>query len=307
MQQCLAQWPPPLRRAVRRYLASRPGWIPGRTRPPRSAGRPAWLELPIWLYARFAPGRPFSTASKWLRDVQWAQYCLFLFVRIHDDFVDEQGERLPELVVAADRLLFEAETCLARRFSGDAFWGCYRRLLATSLEAIATVAALQRRRRSSTKALLEQYARVSSVFKVGAAAVCVACRRSSALPFVERLADELAVANQIVDDLMDIEEDLARGRVNYAATVLAGDRRGRLPSGRHLVAVIARRAFATDGLAVIVAEARRHVAEARRAAAALDLPEAVSCIARFDAELARLDEQLHLARVSTLFGSRAAR
>lgn len=305
LQRCLARWPAPLRRALRRYLASRPGGFRGRRRHSRAAGWPGWLALPVWLHAYCAPGRT-AAARAWLGDVQWAQYCLFLFIRIHDDFVDRQGVRAPELVFAADRLLFEAETCLAGRLREGAFWRLYRRLVTSSLEAIASADALQQRRRFSTKALLEEYARVSSVLKVGAAAVCVACGQQARLPLVERLADELAVANQIIDDLMDVDEDLARGRVNYAAAVLAG--RGRRPGNpRHLRTLIERRALRTDGLFLIVREARRHIARADRAAAALNLAEARRHIANLDADLVRLERLVHRAQVAALFGSGRAR
>jgi hypothetical protein len=308
LEQCLARWPPPLGRALGRYLASRPGWPRGH-RPSAAAGlqdRYYWLQLPVWLAAQ-ATRRRRAAARAWLPDVLWAQYRLFLFVRIHDDLVDEQGAREPLLVFVADRLLLDAETDLARHLARGAWWFRCRRLIADSLDAIAQVDGLERRGGGAERAWLDLYARVSAVLKVGAAAACALSGQQARWPLVARFADQIAVANQILDDLVDIDEDLARGRVNFAAAVVAGPPALGRASRGPLRAQLARRGVPIDRVARLVSEARGRLARARRAAAALRLDEAVKYVDELDAGVHRLDARLHRVRVAQLFGGRSPR
>ena len=179
-----------------------------------------WLLLPAWLVAHLRR-RPSGTDAAFLTDILFGQYALFLFIRIHDDLLDRHV-RSPWLLYVADRYLIEAETAFAAHLTDRRFWRIFRSGVAETLDGIATSHALQRRRRPDVDALLQSYASVASIFKIGSAAVLV---RYGGMPLYRRVAafkDELAIASQVFDDLEDIDEDAADGRRNFAAVALRG-------------------------------------------------------------------------------------
>jgi hypothetical protein len=261
---------------VSRYFS--PG--PSRRGEPQRDADPIWLSLPGWLTARAArrPGESF------LSDVRWGQYCLFLFVRIHDDVFDGHHAD-PALIYVADLLLVESERAFARHFTSGPFWPFYRRSLATTLAAILERDGFERRPRGLGADDRWVHARVSSLFKVGAAAVCFKTRRLHDLRSTGRYLDHLAIAGQMLDDMKDLQADLDRGRVNTVAGALARQQRG---------------------LDDVVADMRRHLRSAIAAIAPLRMPAAE----RYAAELLRgveiLAVGLHRMNVRRVFGSRGA-
>ena len=231
----------------------------------------------------------------------WGQYCLFLFVRIHDDVFDGHATQA-SLVFAADALLVESERAFARHFDAGSFWSLFRGYLDTSLRAIVEVDARQRGPNGMRRADLALYARVSAIFKTGAAAVCVRCRRLADLPSVERFIDGVAVATQILDDLVDTTDDLRRGRLNVAAAALFRHRAGSGAGRAQLVRQVARRARVEAALDRLFAEAATHLQRARAAADALGLVEASHYAESFERSLVKLDDRLHRSRVKDLLG-----
>jgi hypothetical protein len=276
LQRRVRRWPPLARAAVSRYLS------PGRGR--RSAERqdadPIWLLLPAWLAAR----APRSPGGSFLSDVRWGQYCLFLFVRIHDDVFDGHHAD-PALIYVADLLLVESEEAFARHFSTGPFWPFYRRSLATTLAAILERDGFERRPRGLGADDRGVHARVSSLFKVGAAAVCFKTRRPGDLQSTARYLDHLAIAGQMLDDLRDLQADLDRGRVNSVAGALARGRRG---------------------LDDVVADMRRHLRSAIAAIAPLRMPAAERHAAQLLRGVEILGAGLHRIDVRRAFGVRGA-
>src|SRR5207244_2505089 len=100
----IKSWPPTIGRDLSMYSEARRRPASGR----RSARRDRyWTSLPVWLlkHPRFAAPRRGGHA--FLEDILWGQYCLFLFVRIHDDLFDRQAQS-PALLFMADGLLVES-------------------------------------------------------------------------------------------------------------------------------------------------------------------------------------------------------
>jgi hypothetical protein len=259
--------------------------------------RYAWLLLPEWLSTRLALASS-SAERRFLADVQWAQYALFLFVRIHDDLVDRQA-RSSWLIYAADRYLVESETAFARHVS-TAFWPLFRTLVRQTLDGIAEADALQRGVRTPRAALLDAYTRVSSIFKAASAAVLMRHGRLRLLPRAARFQDHLAVASQILDDLVDLDDDLADGRRNYVASALAGSARPGPRGRRGLAATMARRILADDALAPILDEVDRRLQAAARAIAPLHLARANRHVAGLRGRVEALRQAAHTRRVREL-------
>lgn len=291
LRRAVGRWPTPAARALEPYLTPATRDWP---RHGSSVERPYWVRLPHWLHAQTpARGRP-QIARRALGDILWGQRALFLFVRIHDDLFDGQASA-PGLVYAADLLLLES----ARAFAGhvdDRFWPVFHGSVSTTLTAILEVDTLQRRAEGMPSGSARLYARVSAIFKVGSAAVLQLQGRSRHLAAVSRFADEVAVADQIVDDLVDLEEDLRRGRLNYVASRLLRHRTdGQRATGdpRARIAV----AIEGGGLVSAVEDVRRRLARARRAVAPLRLHDAERYLAALDVHVAALGDHLHRVRV----------
>lgn len=222
LDKCIYSWPDSMARDLRRYLRDLRRRVFARKRTATSEARsPYWIPLPQWLarkYRRDAGSR--NITQRFISDVMWGQYCLFLFLRIQDDVFDGQAD-FPSLIYASDQFLFEAESLFLKYFSGTSpFWDIYHDCLRRSTRGIIQADRLQRTVHTKCENLLGKYAEVSSIFKVGSAAVCVRADRMKDFVHITRFADELAKAGQILDDFEDVVEDLERKRFNYAAIVL---------------------------------------------------------------------------------------
>jgi hypothetical protein len=287
----LRKWPPAVAEEVVAYLGR-----PATDAVDRHHGEERfWSLLPRWL----ASDRRFVATPRrhtWLNDILWAQYCLFLFVRIHDDLFDRQTDS-PALVFVADQLLLVCETTLARHQPAVAFWPLFRASVSTTLAAILEVDALQRQPRAMKASSLVLHARVSDIFKIGAAAICVDARRMRDFRHISRCADELAIAEQILDDLFDIEEDVVRGRYTFVANTLLGD--GTVTDEWR--ASVAQQILFGDGVGAILDRAATHVDRARTAIDRLRLVPASRYLENFRRRLDELRPVIHRARVEHVF------
>jgi len=250
---------------------------------------------------------------EFLSDVLWGQVCLYYAVRIQDDLFDQEGirgERIPEsLIFASDQLLIEAHRLFAEHFAGRSrFWEIYRNAVRTSTLAIVEVDRLQRQPDGDPKQLLQRYARVSAVFKVGSAAACVRTNRLRDFAAVEEFADDIAIGAQILDDLQDLSEDISRNRYNVAAVLLLNERmsneggeNGRGDTYRELVRELL---FGERGGDVLNL-ACEHFRKAGEALAPLGLASGVTYVKRYIEAVAAMEEALHQQRVRRLFGKSA--
>jgi hypothetical protein len=293
LERCWQGWPAPLAAEARNYSAR------GRWRSSSAARRLdadlayVWLLLPQWLAASTGVV-PRKEAGRFLRDVLWGQYALFLFVRIHDDLVDHQA-RSPWLAYVGDRYLVESVAAYSRHADRE-FWPLFWALVTETLDGIAEADRLQRCARPDRRALLAAYARVAAIFKVGSIAVLQRADRMQLYPAVSTFKDHTAMAGQIVDDLQDLDEDLEAGRRNYvAARLLRAPRLRKEP--RDPRAMIAGRLFAGDHVDACLKEADRQFAAAGRA---LTLAPAQHHIDRQRQYLDRMRASLHARRVSFL-------
>lgn len=180
-----------------------------------------WLRISRWLADSFALSDSAAGRSL-LGDLQWIQFCVYGLFRVQDDLVDgEAGD--PRLAVEANQLLVEASRCAARHFAGDSdFWRVFRETIDATSRAIVSLDRLQRRPERPPHGELAAYEELAACLKIAAAGVSIAAGRDG--DWRRRISpalDRLAVAAQIVDDLWDLREDLADGRINYVAWVLS--------------------------------------------------------------------------------------
>jgi hypothetical protein len=298
-------WPRSLQRDFNRYLreqmAERGGGQKALGRLPHY-----WLLLPSWLFHRYnsAKRRP-EVRTDFLSDVLWGQYCIYLLVRMQDDLLDGQAHSL-SLQFAADQFFIESEQTFSQHFRKESsFWRIFREYFRLTTRAVMEVDRLERQPGKMTRSRLSAHAKVCSIFKLGAAAVCMKCRRKKHLPAICRFSDELAISGQILDDLEDLEDDLLRGRFSYVANVvLEVDRkRSRLRGDpmRRIVEGI----FINDGMANVLKEVKRHLSRAREAIEPVGISPAERYVDDIAASLSDFEDRLHKTRVRLLLTERA--
>ena len=271
---------PDTRRNRERFLARQPAGIRkcfdsyfrklSRLRRRNRKPRAAWLRLPYWkilptvLFDSFHGETPRPHLPRgFLPDIQWGQYCLYLFIRFQDDLFDGQANE-PALIYASDQCLLEADRIFAKFFPLNSwFWNEYRRNLICTTQSIVEVDDMLRKSTCRSEDLLEGYARESAILKVGSAALCAVARRHRAYKLVSLFCDEMAKAGQIVDDLRDLDEDLRKKRYNYVANVLR--RSGEHAPARVRVNVVFNNLRLTAVMEQISAEVGNHISKASAA------------------------------------------
>lgn len=293
-----ASWPEPALQGLGQYIGAGVRQRP-RRRPPEDR---YWTLCPRAICEAWAPTRR-GARSRFLNDVLWGQYCAFLCVRIHDDLLDGQlGQR--NLIFVADDLLLESQRAFAAHVNTVRFRALFERHLRTTLRAIVAVDAWQARPGGMTRARLRLHSRVSSIFNLAAAAACLACRRPAMIRRFESVYASLAVAGQLIDDLADVEEDLARRRYSFVANVLDGRRSP--GASRHRRQQPARAVLRDNAIDKVLALARAYVVRAAAAAAAARIPEIDAYLGLYLAEIDRRRGAVHRMRVAQVFGRSSA-
>lgn len=182
--------------------------------PPEIEPLPDWLTLPVDLHEAWAHKRTLKRVAE-LGDVLWAQYALFLYIRLQDDLLDRQQDDL-RLLFVADRFLLESLACIEQ----PELWSFYRARLRETVDGILEVRRLEARPGLFTIDHLGLHAQVSGILKVAAASVAVLCGHPGEIGWISALMDRLAVFSQICDDVSDLVQDLEAGRFTWVANVL---------------------------------------------------------------------------------------
>ncbi len=299
LAQVAAIWPAAMQNDLRRYMRL---WKDR----PETAGEAAadsyWLLLPQWLAEKINGGRKRRAASDaFVNDILFGQYCLFLAVRIQDDLYDRHARR-QSLIFITDQLLLEAGRIFIRHHRrSPGFWPLYHGCLEATTQGIVVADGLQKSMMADPRILLREYARVSSEFKIGSASICIRWNRTADWPAIAAACDRLAMATQIIDDLQDIMEDLHRGRINYAAQVLAGGSYSSDASLERLPGIIAENMAYSDGLSTLMSEIDKNLRWARRLLRPLGIPAAETYIGEMRDSIMTMRKALHIKRVQFVF------
>jgi len=266
---CVRHWPRGLTLALRRAERAR--------RPmPLRAGRPSAERLPFWLVVPWrldeAYRSPRSARASFLADALWGQYCLFQCIRLQDDVFDGHTTDLA-LVYASDQFLIEAERAFRKHFRRSSrFWGVFWQAFESTTQAIVHVDEMQKSVGCDPATLARQYAKVGSVLKIGTTAVCLGHRRPGDLAALGRLADDVAMGDQILDDLEDVADDLGHGRFNYVAQRICGRGGTARSDPEDARRAIARALAVGDGAGQVLGDARRYFDRAAATAEGLRIP-----------------------------------
>jgi hypothetical protein len=224
-------------------------------------GRPYWALLPEWLDGYLRRGADTPDRG-FLDDILWAQYCLFMFIRLQDRVFDRHSGGRP-LVYIADQYLLESERQFAVHFSAaGAFWEMYRSCLRETTLGILRAETLRRREGAGSAGILSASRNVNAIFRVGAWAVCSAGGGLPQFNAVEEACGHFAEASRILDDFTDLAEDLKAGRANYVALKIMESLRMPWPSRIGSADAIAEKLLTSPSAGEILAEAKEEFTKA---------------------------------------------
>lgn len=287
-----------MRSDLRHYL----GRFRGKTRlHGRRDDQPYWLLLPLWLAEAFRGKQGLRTAGGgFVRDIIWAQYCLFVVIRIQDDIFDRHMA-CSSLIYAADGFRIEAERVFSKYFRRTSqFWNIYASCMRETVFAVVEADRLQQSAGKEDRRLLRENGRTSAILTVASAAVCLKANRMKDFSRVVVFAREMMMAGSLIDDLLDMAEDIGRGRFNHAASFFL---HGAVRSpDKRVLQKIARALLFTDGLTRFFREINRHVAVAEKALEPIMSPAAKGYLSSYRRSLERFEDGIHRTRVGRIFG-----
>jgi hypothetical protein len=233
--------------------------------------------------------------KRFLNDIVWAQYCLYFAIRIQDDIYDGQIKNNAMLFIS-DLFLLEAETIFQKYFeSSSSFWKIERECYNLTLSGILEVKRFQDSLDGDPDKLLAEYANVSSVLKVGSAAVCSRLSIMNVYKKISKFSDEMALASQIIDDFEDIKEDLRYDRFNYAVKYLLNVSKEATKKSQNIIDLL-QSTTNENRIARLSAKIYHHLAKAEKIALGLAVPELIEHVRYFrkcyDAKAKRLYERM---------------
>mgnify|MGYP006954409217 CR=1 FL=1 len=302
-------WPVEMRKDFRNYIRR---W-PGPRRKSRHSSQPSsfgpyWLLIPRWLSLDIngrKNKKPISNGL--LKEILCGQYYLFLAVRIQDDLYDGHI-RSNSLIYVADQFIWGAEKIFRKHFDGESsFWHYYYGLLKETTDAIVKVAEIQKAKQADPDLLLDGYAGVAALFKIGLIAVCLKAGCRGRLAPLMKASDNLAIAGQIADDMLDIDDDLKRGQINYAVQVILHHRRSISAHRADLSGMVREGIYYADFINRLLSEIETYLEMAQKSLASIKQPAVEKYFhASFEA-IAHALRKFHAERMKVIFGKLTGR
>jgi hypothetical protein len=269
---------------------------------------PYWLSLPVWLDQawRQASPREALTRSE-IADLLWAQYALFLHVRLLDDLLDGHRTDL-RLLPVADRFLLESLGGFQQFPPLDgAFWMFYRSCLRETVDGLLEARELEAEPGRFTTERLDLHARVSAIFQLGTGALCWLYGRRGELAWLSALFHRLAVFSQICDDLQDLAPDVAAGRFTWVASTALQARAGQPLDPDQCARRVGEGLLRPEGTAAVVSALRETAGAAIRIVPE-SAPRRVRDLVRSLAQrIDAIEQDLHETAVRWVFGERVFR
>lgn len=271
----------------------------------RSSGKlldpPFWIRVPFWFRKKWMRENN-SSQIKFPEDFPWAQFCVYLGVKIRDDHFDGQTEvSSPELISG---LLFgEAKNVLKKYFGPRTnFWKVYEEYIAHTFDSIKNIDRLQKSKSPDLLDFDEEYRKVSSVLKIASLAFFMSNGKMKEYSAVSEYLDLMSAGSQLLDDYFDIEEDLEAGRINYAARLLLN---GIIPdcSTRELKYKVYEQTIKTDSYEKVFDKIANYYTGAHAQLKSFGL-EREEIFHRQNLEyLERMKREIHTGRVRAVLGS----
>ncbi len=238
-------------------------------------------SLPAWVGATVGLDGTDSEAR--LLDLIEATTVGYLYVRVHDDRLDEGLGDPDESLFLAAIFLVRHQTLLARHVGrSERFWTYFEEVAAEYSAAMLLERAVLRAGATYGHREFDLVLGRSRPLILPAAALLDLADRWELLGALQRFVHHCVRAAQLVDDLLDCEADRAAGRLTWTVRRLGGE------AGATTMV----HALVSGGLDEILADALRDVEASDAAAVELGMEAARSWLAERRAEIVALGETI---------------
>jgi hypothetical protein len=222
LKQNAGLWPEVQSRLLNDYLKSSNVYLLRNSNTNRLKAIPYWASFPCWLHFKWKRDNSLG-ADYSLEDFLWAQFCVYLSIKISDDELDGQTG-IASSGSLSKLLLKESELTLSNYFVKNTnFWKAFYDCIDETNSAIKRINELQFNWSCETDLLGKEYYLLSSVLKIGTLALFTVNNKQNEYDHAAEYLDEMSTGGQILDDLYDYKEDLLAGKLNYAARILLDD------------------------------------------------------------------------------------
>lgn len=243
---------------------------------------PFWYKLPIIIEAD--TNNKFGLAfdkKKILQDSLWAQYCIFMHIRIKDDVIDLDTDD-KDLILISDLFRIECEETLAKYFDhNNNLWSTYYQLLKETTTAMYKKENIEKQKIPSTIEILKQNGLESSILNIGTAAICFMYGKTKEFLTIKQCVSYLVISSQIINDLNDFKKDLKRGNKNYVAARLMEFQNFKGDSTDEILEQITNYSFNSKQIEMIINDAFNYITKAELEAAPLNLIDLENIIDEF--------------------------
>ena len=236
-------------------------------------------SFPTWVAA--AVGRDGGDGEALVLDLIEATVAGYLYVRVHDDRLDEGIGDPDESLFLADAFLVRHQTLLVRHVgSSPRFWDLFEQVAAEYAAAMLLERTVMRVGATYGPDEFDLVLGRSRPLVLPGVAVLDVADRWDLVEPLQRFVHHAVRAAQLVDDLLDCEVDRAAGRLTWVVRRLGGEA-GAAEMVHTLLA---------GGVDEIVAEAIDDVAASDAAAAEVGMVDARAWLAARRAEIVALHE-----------------
>lgn len=224
---------------------------------------PFWFILPNQMLSKFVRGDFGDEKNiKFLHDCLWAQYCIFMFIRIKDDVIDED-EKNALLILISDQFLFDAEETLHKYFErSNPFWKTYFQLLRETTQAMYEKEVFEKLNQQAATEIIELSGKEGAILNIGTAAVCSKYNKINEFKLLKKMTYHLVISRQIIDDLFDLEEDLKIGKFNYAASRLIKNNFTQFDGSNSAIKSLTESMINSDGINILLEDGNKSLGKA---------------------------------------------
>jgi hypothetical protein len=225
LEKFITNWPSELRDEFKEIYRAEKN--PNHTNDPTSKPElPIWMQIIDTLKDNLESNNSYEKKESMLNDIGWIQYCVLMTYRIKDDLFDSDLQN-NSLVVVPDLFLFEAIRSLQKFYeSSNPFWDWYLKVIESSIIHFLKIGQIQKNVYTNPVTLIELYEKLCSIFNFYIYIIYENSNINASKEELFLFNQKLLSADQIIDDIMDIEEDFNQGRYNYAVLQLLEYRKG---------------------------------------------------------------------------------
>lgn len=175
------------------------------------------VTLPLWV------AEAFGVVDRTIVfDVVEASVMGYMYVRVHDDLLDE-GLGVPErAMLLADSFLVRHQSLIARHVHRPEFWDFFEQVANAYSEAMLLERGVHDADVLCDEAIFDRILERSQPLVLPGAALLAVADRLDLLSILGRLVHHTVKAGQLVDDTIDYQTDLERGNHTWVTQLLGG-------------------------------------------------------------------------------------